>query len=305
MKHNETHSSTSYLALWLAGDLTDNQLQTLVSEADFIAYKKLRQGIACFDVLEAPLDKTLNEIHKTIKPKRLVQKRSKYWALAIAASIVLCLGIFTFFDSNNVMSRTGIGQHETLALIDGSEVHLNAQSTLSYDTSNWEDTRTLSLNGEAYFKVTKGQTFTVNTRNGAVTVLGTQFNVISHENYFEVTCYEGKVRVTSNTNEVSILTAGKRLRITNNTIETDTLKESLPTWINGESSFKSIPLKHVIEAIESQYHIQIDATEIDTNTIFTGSFSHHNLNLALKTIFDPLNIKYTNEKEQIIKLSAN
>jgi ferric-dicitrate binding protein FerR (iron transport regulator) len=304
MKQNEIHNNESYLAHWLAGDLTDDQLKTLVSETDFIAYKKLQKGIAAFDVLEAPLDNTLNQINKTIDTKRNQKKRPNYWTIAIAASIVLFLGLYTFFDSNNFTSQTGIGQQETLVLLDGSEVQLNAKSTLSYDASNWEDARTLSLNGEAYFKVTKGQTFTVNTNNGSVTVLGTQFNVISHDNYFEVTCYEGKVRVTSNSKE-HILTPGKSVRLVNGNLETMTLEDDSPTWIHGESTFKSVPLKHVIEALEAQYNVNIDASNIDKETIFTGTFTHDSLKLALRTTFDPLKIKYTNEKERIIKLSAN
>lgn len=304
MKHNKTHTNESYLAQWLAGDLTDDQLKTLVSESDFIAYKQLQKGIATFDMLEAPLDNTLNQINTTIEPKRVAKKRPNYWTIAIAASIVLLLGLYTFFDSNNFTSQTGIGQQETLALLDGSEVQLNAKSTLSYDASNWEDARTLSLDGEAYFKVTKGQTFTVNTSNGAVTVLGTQFNVISHDNYFEVTCYEGKVRVTSNKEE-HILTPGKTIRVINGITKTGTLKDDSPTWINGESTFRSVPLKHVIEALEAQYNVNIDASQIDAATIFTGTFTHDSLKLALRTTFDPLKIKYNTEKEKIIKLSAN
>lgn len=308
MKQSKTHINDTYLAQWLAGDLTDDQLKTLVSEVDYIAYQKLKQGIATFDVLEAPLDNTFNQIHTQIAAKRNTKEqsasKSTFWTIAIAASIVLFIGLYTFFDSNNFTSQTGIGQQNTLALRDGSEVQLNAKSTLSYDASNWEEARTLSLDGEAFFKVTKGQTFTVNTDNGSVTVLGTQFNVISHDNYFEVTCYEGKVRVNSN-EKAYILTPGKTVAIINGEAVTSTLHDLSPTWIHGESTFKSVPLTHVINALEAQYHIDIDASEIDTATIFTGSFTHDSLQLALRTTFDPLNIKYTHEKETIIKLNAN
>jgi ferric-dicitrate binding protein FerR (iron transport regulator) len=39
---------------------------------------------------------------------------------------------------------------------------------------------------EAYFQVKKGQTFSVNTTDGVVKVLGTHFNVKQRKNYFEV-----------------------------------------------------------------------------------------------------------------------
>jgi ferric-dicitrate binding protein FerR (iron transport regulator) len=46
---------------------------------------------------------------------------------------------------------------------------------------------------EAYFQVKKGQTFSVNTTDGVVKVLGTHFNVKQRKNYFEVNCFEGLV----------------------------------------------------------------------------------------------------------------
>ncbi|MFT5847335.1 MAG: hypothetical protein ACJARX_001778 [Psychroserpens sp.] len=34
--------------------------------------------------------------------------------------------------------------------------------------------------------------------------------------------------------------------------------DSNPSWINGESTFKSVPLKYAISSLESQYNITID-----------------------------------------------
>ena len=78
---------------------------------------------------------------------------------------------------------------------DGSSVNLNAGSELEYTSFNWKKNRVLSLGGEAFFKVKKGKTFTVITKEGNVKVLGTQFKVKSREKLYEVTCFEGKVQV--------------------------------------------------------------------------------------------------------------
>jgi len=63
-------------------------------------------------------------------------------------------------------------------------VVLNSKSTISFNKTDWKNNRQLTLDGEAYFKVEKGSTFTVNTNNGSVTVLGTQFNVNSTRRFF-------------------------------------------------------------------------------------------------------------------------
>jgi Fe2+-dicitrate sensor, membrane component len=65
-------------------------------------------------------------------------------------------------------------------------VNLNSSSQLSYSKNKWDSKREVTLNGEAFFKVSKGSTFDVITLNGKVSVLGTQFNVKQRENYFEV-----------------------------------------------------------------------------------------------------------------------
>ena len=69
-------------------------------------------------------------------------------------------------------------------------------TTLKYASNKWDKKRRVRLEGEAFFKVAKGSTFTVDTKTGSVKVLGTQFNVKNRIGFFEVVCYEGLVGVT-------------------------------------------------------------------------------------------------------------
>ena len=73
---------------------------------------------------------------------------------------------------------------------------LNSKSTITFNKHNWDTNRTLELNGEAFFDVEKGNTFTVKTSQGNVSVLGTEFNVNASVDFFRVSCYEGKVKVS-------------------------------------------------------------------------------------------------------------
>ena len=74
------------------------------------------------------------------------------------------------------------------------------------------------------------------------------------------------------------------------------------TWIDGESTFKSVPIRYVITALEDQFNIKIDSESIDDTTVFSGSFPHHNLNVALITVFDALEMKYNKKEKHNIKL---
>ena len=171
-----------------------------------------------------------------------------------------------------------------------------------FNDSDWKESRQLTLDGEAYFKVEKGSTFTVNTNNGSVTVLGTQFNVNSKKDFFDVVCYQGKVRVNSNSLDYILLPTNSFRKINGSSSESSTTQLLQPTWIDGESTFKSVPIKYVITALEDQYNIKIDSELIDDSTIFSGSFPHKNLNIALITVFDALKIRYNEKEKHKIKL---
>ena len=170
---------------------------------------------------------------------------------------------------------------------------LNAKSQASFDAENWDANRSVTLSGEAYFKVKKGSRFTVTTQNGEVSVLGTEFNVQSQDAFFETVCYEGKVRVVSH-NEETVLTKGKAYRnISENPSEQWAFEEIKPSWVDHNSSFKSVPLHYVFAELEDQYDIKVKTAGIDTNLIYTGTFPNDDLKVALKTVFSSFNMQYT------------
>jgi len=304
----KTTFNDTYLAKWIAGDITDAQLKELVSDNDYKAYKKLQSGVQVFDYLEAPSETTLAAVKHKIALKKYTVKKSKKVRplfaksmIAIAASIALFFSINTFLKFNDVSFESDFGEMKTVTLLDKSEVILNAKSTLSYNKKDWENKRDVNLQGEAYFKVQKGSTFNVITDNGTISVLGTQFNVNSQKDFFEVICYEGKVMVVHNTNEY-ILTPTKSVRILNGIKTEETLKitSKKPDWILGESNFRSVPLKLVISALEKQFGVTILGNSIDTSIVFTGSFDNKNLDIALASVFKTTNIKYQIKNSTII-----
>lgn len=299
MEEKITFNDT-YLAKWIAGEISDHQLQEIVSEEDFIEYKKLQSGIEVFDYLEAPLNDTLSQINDKIAKKQSIKnKPSKVISLftksliAVAASVTLIFGVNSFLNNQEVNFESGFGEFKTIALLDNSEVLLNAKSSLSFTKNGWKNNRNVRLNGEAFFKVQKGSTFNVLTDNGIISVLGTQFSVHSQNGFFEVICYKGKVKVTSNNNEY-ILTPSKSVRVVNGKISEDNLilSDSQPSWIAGETTFKSVPLKVVIDGLEKQFNIKIESKSIDNTIVFSGSFDNKNLEIALASVFKTTGINY-------------
>ncbi|MBT8252343.1 MAG: FecR family protein, partial [Bacteroidia bacterium] len=127
--------------------------------------------------------------------------------------------------------------------------------------------------------------------DGIVSVLGTQFNVKQRPGYFEVKCFEGMVRVSRDT-ILKDLKAGMTLSILNGELNLGTENEKQPSWMDNFSRFKAIPFSQVTAEIERQYDVEIDLPGSTVNRLFTGRFTHDNLEQALKEITVPMNLNY-------------
>ena len=301
---NKINNKEYFLAKWLEGKLTDHDLKQLVSSNDYQLYLNLRRGISNFELLEQPLNSSLKKIKNRIfnKRKATTIKINYKWALSIAASLAIIFGLYFLMPSSEISHSTAFGQQKVIELPDGSLVTINSKSTIEFNPDSWQSSRILNLSGEAYFKVKKGSQFTVNASNGDVVVLGTEFNVNSSHNFFEVICYEGKVKVKNDHKEF-ILTPGKSVRKINENLEEEYLTtNSFPAWTKGESKFMSVPLEIVIRSLEKQYNLVIQSNEVDLTRIYTGSFTHQNIDIALASVFKTMNIKYLKKENGIISL---
>src|SRR5690606_22336351 len=181
---------------------------------------------------------------------------------------------------------------------------LNAGSKITYNKKNWANQRELSLDGEAYFKVTKGNKFSVKTLEGTVTVLGTQFNVFARDGFFEVACYEGLVSVAINGTLLKV-PAGSKIQIENGTLViNETIQNPSPVWLANESSFENAPLSVVLKELERQYPIKVTSEKVVSEHRFSGTFTHENLDLALKAICEPLHLNYKTNKNGTVNIHA-
>ncbi len=278
-----------FLSRWINGELTDKELREFQSHPEYEHYVKIMAGADALDLRSYDIEQQLS----VLKSKRDAKKSKgviKLWPyFAAAASIAIIFGIFLFGPDQSYSSD--FGEKLIVTLPDGSEMTLNAKSIASFDKSDWENNRTIELEGEAFFKVKKGSKFTVTTNNGEVSVLGTQFNVHSQNSLFEVNCFEGKVSVVNNDNK-EILTAGNAFRNLGKNSEKWTFKASNPSWLTNTSSFRSIPIRYVFNELEQQYNIKIEQEGLNLGYKYTGTFPNDNIEVALKTVFSTLDIEY-------------
>ena len=275
MKNNK--KDDVFLARWLNQELTKEELEDFKESSDYFLYDKIAMMSAQLEAPEFEKEKVLGNIKAKLATSDVTKKRAKVinlnWIYGAAASVLLLFSLF-YYVNQPVCYKTGYGEQMAITLPDGSEVLLNSKSSIEYDEKKWDSKRKLNLSGEAFFKVEKGEKFSVVTEYGEVNVLGTQFNVNASSKFIEVQCFEGKVKVVSEDIE-SILTKGRAFRNMDKPEEWEIL-QSEPSWKNGETSFKSIPLKYVIRSIENQYGIEIKSTNLSAAAMSTPLFLYVN-----------------------------
>jgi len=157
------------------------------------------------------LQHLLSEIRNQEKPRTTLRLLSSQW-IRIAAAVLITIGLawvlFNAFN-NRLDTETDvvyteiivpIGEKSQIILSDGTHVWLNSGTRFKYPVNFGNETRDVSLVGEAYFDVTRGRrTFTVTTHDARIEVIGTAFNVKSYPEDLktQTTVVRGKVRVES------------------------------------------------------------------------------------------------------------
>jgi len=282
------------LKKWLNNELTESEKEEFSSRSDFALNQKIIDNAKHFKASNHISIKDFETFKKEYQNQKTIKLSTNWYKpyLRIAAILVVALGVyFSLFFNQSVKIETQIGEKTSIELPDQSQVLLNALSTIEYKEKDWETHRTLNLKGEAYFKVTNGNIFDVVTTAGTITVVGTQFNVKNREHYFEVQCFEGLVKVTSDT-LTRQLQAGHTFKIYKGQFSQNQIRLEAPIWSNNKSSFENIELIDVLVELERQYNIQITTENTNLNRLFTGVFTHNNLEDALISLTKPMDLSY-------------
>ncbi|MEO9484253.1 MAG: FecR domain-containing protein [Ekhidna sp.] len=247
--------------------------------------------------IRMPQSKTKEDIWNKIEEHLGEEKKTaiplwKY--LSVAASLLLIASVVFLSNEKSVPaaihSSTLAAESKTIELPDGSQVILNANSTISY-AENWD--RKVSLQGEAFFEVVKGGKFSVNTAIGSVEVLGTSFNVFARDSTFEVACKTGKVRVEIPSKSVSeSITPGESIRLDADTVKRTSLdKELVGRWQAGIFYFSDQRLSSVLLEVERQFDVKVTLPD-SIDYLFDGYFTNKNIEGALDMVCLPLGLDY-------------
>lgn len=169
-------------------------------------------------------------------------------------------------DDQILSLHTPKGGTYSITLPDGSQVWLNAATTIKYPAHFAADARIIQLEGEAFFHVKpafrkNGEKvpFRVITDHQEVEVLGTQFNVNSYREQAatKTTLVEGKVSVNDK-NNYKILTPNQQaVTIAGNTKVRKVNAYNYTSWRDGKFSFDGKTFEETMNEIARWYDLDV------------------------------------------------
>ena len=261
---------TGLLNKFRIGEISPAEFQELKSGMNDISDKEFKEMIhsewdnySNYEPLpEEKIERLYSSLHiigEDVKP-RFTLKR--YW-MQIAASLLFIIAggltVLTYMQrqeintlaEQNVVIRSGDYGKSLVTLPDGTIVHLNAKSSLTYSQDFGRTDRKVELSGEGFFEVKKDteKKFIVGTGYMDVTVLGTKFNVYAYENkdLVEMSLVEGSVNITTELPPYRSINVKPNEKVTYNKITGELKHEQTSNkietaWMNKELVFRSEPL---------------------------------------------------------------
>lgn len=221
-------------------------------------------------------------------PSAIIKRKTMIRRWSVAASFLGIVGVASWFfiqrnkpvgsDSDPVAYKTVTtqrGSQQHLALPDGSEVWLNAASSIKYPGSFTGNTREVIINGEAYFKVAKNKEkpFHVTAGELKVEVTGTEFNVMAYsdEDTIRTTLFEGSVNVSGR-----VLKPGEQAAMARTSgvvqIEKPNL-DAVTGWRNGQFNCHETRMDAIMRQVARWYDIKVEYRGSVANIGFTGKIS--------------------------------
>lgn len=190
---------------------------------------------------------------------------------------------------------TPAGTMLPIILEDGSQITLNAKTTLKYPIQFAKNKRVVEVDGEAYFKIAKNKKvpFQVVSNGQLIEVTGTEFNVNTYtKSKSSTTLVEGAINLTANgqklqlkPNQQAILASGQ---LTQKTVDS----YNYIAWLDNKFYFNETDLHTALQLIGQWYDIQIIYKQPIKETLLYGEIQRTKSLSAVLKILERSHIKF-------------
>lgn len=219
----------------------------------------------------------------------------------------------------NTLSTPSGGQYH-LILPDGTQVWLNASSSIHFPTMFKGKERNVTVTGEVYFEVANMpakegygkipfvvKIDTPSGEGGEVKVFGTHFNIMAYHNesFMHTTLLEGSVKVSKGSLS-EMLVPGQQSRINRTTGGIKVVEanlEEVMAWKNGWFQFNACDIEQVMRQISRWYDVEIVYEGNIPPGHFSGLVSRRNDISQVLKIMQAGGVRFRIEGRKVIVLS--
>jgi len=255
---------------------------------------------------EIDVDTAYLSVKSRLREKRLVirlyRQINRYAAILLLPLLLIAtwslIDKFSQADTANYSQSVQevycpIGTRSQVQLPDGTEIWLNAGTTIKYNLPFSSANRTIELNGEAFLDVAKldNSEFKIYSNNVEVVVLGTQFNFRAYDldDRVEVSLVEGRIdlNITDDNQNVRQAKLKQGDHLSYNKVEntTELVNQNLNNfiaWREGLLVFDDASLLEVAKELERWYGVDVEiADESLLSYRYTTTFENESIQQVL------------------------
>lgn len=270
----------------------------------------------------------IEEVKKRERIRRfsLIRKRQRYVSnfLKVAALIIVAFTSayltlqYTPHSEEQVYVpvineiSTDAGEKANIQLGDGTVVELSAETKLSFPESFRNNSREVTLTGQAFFDVIpdENRPFIIHTQNGIIRVLGTAFDVRSYQEQgsIDVMVTEGVVEIshTEVPQNKLIINRGYKgtISLKDNSLSVEWVDDpqQYTGWLDGRLIFIDQPLSRVFRQIERWYDVDIIVDESSKTVLdkqFSANLKTRSVEEVMSVIEVAMDISYEIKEDQI------
>jgi transmembrane sensor len=321
MNNTEKYTDKDWekIASLLSGETTDpsDEIEKFRKEDHYGTDKQWDEMGKIGNNTRINVDKAWNKIYSRIEDNGLLSKTvtterrfSIKTVMRIAAAVLIIIGLGTtmIYLSRNVsgnkitIATRSQERNIEVSLPDGSKVHLNRNSELTYDKNMGQSTRNVRLKGEAFFDITHNPSkpFIIDAGKASIKVLGTSFSVLTNnnENAVEVFVKTGTVLLTDNSGKqnlvlepgfIGTMDSNRATRVANN-------DPNYLSWNTDLLFYEGNSLDEVFKDLKKVFNINAVA---DDPFIFreslTATFDNQPQDTIIRIICTTFNLSYSKD----------
>lgn len=187
-------------------------------------------------------------------------------------------------DEADEATATMVTEHSKefwMTLDDGTRVHLNYNSSVTYPLHFGDKERRVSIKGEAYFCVAHDskRPFIVETQQGEVRDYGTEFDInTEHAGQTVVVLVRGKVGVSLKGGNEQMLRPGMKAVMANGKPLETMMTDLTPylAWNTGQYTFDGSTLSELMAVVSKWYNVDVAFEDAAARNVrFSGSLDKY------------------------------